>query len=179
MDFGFGLREIAGWPSLVSSCLFLKLVPSSYGENKSTYFTLQSCRVAEGAFLRGVNRSHNFNGTSTSGSTLIDTIDWIKNDALQESFAERARNTPEGHQRLLFYVGDPITSSQLPEVMERGFAAILPAGTGSIQLSGLPPIPQGYGTGIILCRAITGAYDGSTVTVSKFNARNKNSLLVT
>ena len=78
----------------------------------------------------------------------------------------RVRNTSGGRKRLLFYVGDSISRSQLPEVLDRGFAAIRP--TGCIPLSELPPIPQGYGTGILLCRAVTGVDDGSlgsTITV--------------
>ena len=64
-------------------------------------------------------------------------------------------------------MGDPISRSQLPEMLDRGFASVQPA--GAIPLSELPPIPQGYGNGILLCRAVTGVDDGSlgsTITVS-------------
>ena len=96
-------------------------------------------------------------------------MDWIRNDYLEATF-EALRRTPESgvRQRLLFYVGEAVTTSDLPGVLERGFPA------GNIPLSEMPPIPHGYGTGIILCRVITASGDashvqmGSRITVRLF-----------
>ena len=110
--------------------------------------------------MRGFNRS----GSSGNGSRLIETVDWIRNDTLEAAF-EVLRRTFESEfrQRLLFYVGEAVTTANLSGVLDRGFP------TGPIPLSELPPLPQGYGTGIILCRVITtgseNVQEGSRITV--------------
>ena len=117
----------------------------------------QHYRVAEGAFLRGVNRS----GNHQSGSRLLESVDWIRNNEREVTFEALCRGF-ELRQRLLFYVGEAINTTDLTGVLERGFP------DGPIPLSEMPPIPHGYGTGIILCRVITGPNDvqeGSRITV--------------
>ena len=119
----------------------------------------QHYRVAEGAFLRGVNRS----GNHQSGSRLLGSVDFIENRDLETTFDDIRRGfASDIQQRLLFYVGEAINTTDLPGVLERGFP------DGPIPLSEMPPISQGYGTGIILCRVITGpndVHEGSRITV--------------